>query len=784
MVVYHGVRLATALVLLIGALLFEFNSGAPYQRFSPRSASFDRSVDVHLGVNTSESVRLHRTHILETADIQPTVADIAINGFSFDFDDVDRDNSGTVTQLEFTVNLYFVASEALSVALFRLRDRNGDRVLDQSEFHEKEPAGSTFERQRDTETFSDLLKPIVTDNPYASNVGSSFLGASSDQQLVEAWKAKGLRHWVKPGALIQAVSMLLDRRVLLKRERWLVDLPVSDGRPGGRLKTISMPIMRFLYVQYQKDCNSNFRTLMLILLREGVGFDAVTPYQLRELPLLAEVVKTFRQDAILIQAMLAAFPRVPAIQVLNKTGFSFLHILSQPLGHTAAKRLLQVGDHLNFRRQEGGNNVTLDAAFQELSDHPGFGGAVWLGDIYETEYKSLWFASTAFREIESDWNGNGFPGYVQQRANMQLNEEFAMIYLPLLLNNTHFDLAADLSVVTPSGGLNFLHVLALNNWGKVASSFLLPAVHQQCVSGSFSPDGRAPNECAKTVLSALDQHDNANGRTPMALAQNLHGSTGADTVSHTLCKLRQELANTFDPTRVKQPECENSTKGDGAAAHCIDQDDVHPVKPTLQVEYNTPVDLEKLMLPHKVGQWDGGWVTRHVPSFVQRLSDTKCDFDVYHGLPTHASLARIVDAGRPAVFRGAAVSMGIDVSKLGLNSVRQRLGRFMVTTAKIPHRRQHSSPFREDDDVETTLSEYLRDIHDGLDFESNNELEAARYLFSSGFYREHPELLDGLSMPFDWVRGLKNTTVLRANDMDPRAPPLELNAQVYAKEPF
>lgn len=170
-----------------------------------------------------------------------------------------------------------------------------------------------------------------------------------------------------------------------------------------------------------------------------------------------------------------------------------------------------------------------------------------------------------------------------------------MVYLPLLLNNPHFDLAADLSVVTPSGGLNFLHVLALNNWGKVASSFLLPAVDQQCLLGSHD-GGSAQDECAKAVLSALDQHDNANGRTPMALALNIHGNTGADAVSHTLCKLRQKLVNKFDPTRFTQPECENTTRNTcaAAAAHCDDQADLNPTKSApLQVDYITPVHRAK-----------------------------------------------------------------------------------------------------------------------------------------------------------------------------------------------
>ena len=67
-------------------------------------------------------------------------------------------------------------------------------------------------------------------------------------------------------------------------------------------------------------------------------------------------------------------------------------MLSQPLGHTCSKRLLQVGDHLNFRVASSSSSSSsppppwsLDAAFQELSAHPGFAGAVWLGDIYETE---------------------------------------------------------------------------------------------------------------------------------------------------------------------------------------------------------------------------------------------------------------------------------------------------------------------------------------------------------------------------------------------------------------
>ena len=361
-------------------------------------------------------------------DTKPTAAPIeatshprppvAASLFHYDFESVDENSDGRISREEYESNLFYIASATLSNKLFVRRDKNGDGHLDASEFQERPPAPSAQLRRRDSLAFRQLLSPTQQRNPYPKK-GHSFLGEETDRDVLHVWFSKGFRSWVSPDNLVEAISMLLDRRVNIRKKDWILEQPIfhrPSGKPERQLN-ITVPILRYLYTHYEKDCNNDFRTLMLILLREGVSADSTTPYQAHELPLLADVTKMFPADLILVQAILATNPNLHPLRAINGSGYSYLHLFAQPLGHTVSKRLLQVGDHRNFRDSD------IKTAFQELSEHPGFSGAVWLGDIYETEYKSLMLASPTFVSLVREWERETFPGYVTQSWNHHVNEE-------------------------------------------------------------------------------------------------------------------------------------------------------------------------------------------------------------------------------------------------------------------------------------------------------------------------------------------------------------------------
>jgi hypothetical protein len=319
---------------------------------------------------------------VRTADDPPPVLapESAVAGFSFEFSAADRDSSGTVSRAEFRSNLYFLATARLSDALFDLRDADRDGQLQMAEW--REPSGSNTSsadtagaadaraaaaRARDARAFNALLRPTLKTNPYrgssssggggANNTdtgGSSFLGDYEDSVAERRWITKGYASWVSPAAVVAAASMLFDRRMPMSPRGarggaagpagWVVLQPIEFGSinsssSDGSSRFLPMPILKYLYVHYQKDHNADLRTLMLLLLRqhhdeaaaaaEGAGsaeglslVDDVTLYQAHDLPLLADVAKTFPADLVLRQALLATRPRLAPVRALNGTGFS------------------------------------------------------------------------------------------------------------------------------------------------------------------------------------------------------------------------------------------------------------------------------------------------------------------------------------------------------------------------------------------------------------------------------------------------------------------------------
>lgn len=336
---------------------------------------------------------------------------IAVDIHSYNFDDMDTNKDSSISQVEYCINFFYVFSAKLCKNLFNRRDRDRDGKLNASEIHEPHLKGGK-------RLFLQLIHPKLLKSPYNDLVGSSFLGEKSDRKAMEYWNKRGFHLWIDPENIVTAISMILDGRVVgwKLHEDWLVYTTFKSHTSNETLM-VPVPIVRHLHMHYAKDCNTDIRSLILLLLRERIKVDTMTPYQLEDLPFVAEVGNTFPPDIIYLQAILASSPQLSPFLGLDNRGYSFLHILSEPPGITTSKRLLQVGDHMNYK------NLSMKAAFQALSDHPGFTGAVWLGDIFETEYKSLKFISPTFRVIERDWDANGFPGYVIQGYNMRIDEE-------------------------------------------------------------------------------------------------------------------------------------------------------------------------------------------------------------------------------------------------------------------------------------------------------------------------------------------------------------------------
>ena len=360
---------------------------------------------------------------------------------------------------------------------------------------------------------------------------------------------------------------------------------------------------------------------------------------------------------------------------------------------------------------------------------------------------------------------------------------FAMCYFDLVRRNPNFDISADLSVSTPKGGQNFLHILAMNNWGVVAREFVT-AVVDALVDGLKHPHLHDSNLVKlRAILKGLRDTDLFYGRTPAHLAWSLHSGVNADRVSSTFFEMEQKICVELnDCYPVANDVIEVSTDGNILVPSNSFEAQTKLWTQTRE-NFSFTQTNDRIARSYSTS-WDGGWYTGQVSQAIQDLQNTPCAFDVYEGLPTGETLAKIIDLGRPAVFRKAAASLGIDRSHLTLASIRRRLGHFQVSTATIPHRRQHSSPYRKVSDVKTSLNEYLDGIHNTPSTAFGGPSSSAvRYLFSTQFYRQHPEILEGMQAPFDWMRQLPNTTVQRANDFDSESWPLELNAQIYIGAP-
>lgn len=337
---------------------------------------------------------------------------------------------------------------------------------------------------------------------------------------------------------------------------------------------------------------------------------------------------------------------------------------------------------------------------------------------------------------------------------------YAMLKLDMLIRNPNFNLSSEIIIQSKEGGRNFLHVLAMNNWVTVAEQLLEMRL----------------NETNDSILRqqmsiALSQQDDFYGRTPLQMALTVNNQVNNDSISVVLRRLKSLLSRDAvcgeDSAIVPQTtEFVFPTPTANTDKENVNQSIFQsvPPKPNLQQAFESQTN-------------NGGWDTHFTNNLTHMFKDTNCDFVQYHGLPTMDSLSRIIETGKPVIFRGGAASLDVDLVKLSLDSIRRRLGMFNVTTARIPHRKQHSSPFREASDTTIILNKYL----DYVVNESNDGSEV-QYLFSTRFYRDHPDVLEGMEAPFHWMRQLDNATVLQATDMDSSLKPLELNAQIYIGE--
>ena len=264
-------------------------------------------------------------------------------------------------------------------------------------------------------------------------------------------------------AVVDAALEQIRAQTILIKPLWSIRTRIMEN--GVRVNML-MPIIRHLGQLYNALHFHSIRELIIALVSSGVDINTATPNVHDAVPVVFSLLGGFHLDYFLHRAILRARPRVDPVWANREhaEGITMPLFFAERTIAVITKHVLQTGDQMRYA------NSTFEDAVKALANHPDGLGSEWRGDLYLTEFVSLYNVSALYRDLVGRFNRFGPEKRVPIEFATGVADELFRQLLQDLLNFTNWKLS-EVCIRIPVVYFNILHIMVLNTYPKSLNFF-------------------------------------------------------------------------------------------------------------------------------------------------------------------------------------------------------------------------------------------------------------------------------------------------------------------------
>jgi len=579
-----------------------------------------------------------------------------------------------------------------------------------------------------------------------------------------------------PTVLDRAFEHIHGKQILIK-PKWSIRTSIIEN---GQRANLLIPIIRHMGQLYNALHFHSLRDLIILLLERGVDINTATPNVHNAVPVVFSLLGSFHLDYFLNRAVLRSRPLVDP--VFNRRdyqeGFSMPHFLAERTIAVVTKHVIQTGDHMAFA------NKTFAEAVKDLAANPDGLGSEWRGDLYKTEFLSLYNVSEQYRDIVHRFDTAGPEKQLSLAEAAGVGDELFRQLLHDLIEYTNWQFT-EVSIRLPMVYFNVLHIMVLNRYPK-SLKFFLEAYRKRMASMPVM------NRLAMKIpiKTALVQQDGT-GRSPVHQAALLFGADHS--ITQELIRMEVEVTGSNSRLQTFKDGLGNTVFDYlNKTAHFETAKNIVKSGPQAKELATLAAAREESVAALKMAESppfqplpatsDGGWKRYGRRTDLETKPPSKCDITEFSGMPTLAELKVFLETNEPVVFRGAGKDLKMPKQLWAHDNFLRRFHNATALVAKIPYTHQTDSPYKEPTSTKMKVDDFIRSfpVVDPNDVEPNQT--SPLYLFASDFYLRNPLLLENMTAPFDVMRKITDTTLHQGGPSTDWAG-LERNAQMYVGAP-
>ena len=585
--------------------------------------------------------------------------------------------------------------------------------------------------------------------------------------------------------LTRAIDQINADEMLIKPLWSIKTTPVENGRPT----TMLMPILRHLAQLYNALHFPSLRTLLILLLDRGVDINTATANVHNSVPLVFSLCSSFHLDYTLQLAILKSRPKVDPVMAseAHRIGFTLPHFFAERTIAVITKHVIQTGDHMTFA------NCSFEDAVKALAANPDGLGSEWRGDLYETEFLSLYNISAIYRATAQHFDTQGPEQHLHIDVAAGVGDELFMQLLKDMLEYTNWRFT-EVSIRMPRVYFNMLHIMVLNRFPQSLRFFLNACRAKLATLPAMSRLGLKSH-----LKTALVQQDGT-GRSPLHQAALLFGQDSV--ITQELLAIELELTKSDIRLRTFEDGLQNTVysylnqtaKFDSVAGTVLKTgpqaeqlDQLADARARSIAKFKKMEQPPFQPLPNSSN--GGGWNVFGYRADLEASPPDRCDIRQFTGMPSLAELKVFLESNEPVILRKAGRQLNLPKHLWSAENFRTRFRNSTALVSKIPYTHQTDSPYRPASSVQTTVESFLSSFSGFTDSKSmpegasgTREIESPMYLFASDFYLRNPLTLENMTAPFDLIRRITDTS-LHQGGVNSDWAGLERNAQMYVGAP-
>lgn len=593
--------------------------------------------------------------------------------------------------------------------------------------------------------------------------------------------------------LTRAIDQINADEMLIKPLWSIKTTPVENGRPT----TMLMPILRHLGQLYNALHFPSLRELLILLLDKGVDINTATANVHNSVPLVFSLCSSFHLDHALQRAILKSRPKVDPVMASadHRIGITLPHFFAERTIAVITKHMIQTGDHMTFA------NCSFEEAVKALAANPDGLGSEWRGDLYETEFLSLYNISATYRATAQRFDTLGPEQHLHIDVAAGVGDELFMQLLKDMLEYTNWRFT-EVSIRMPHVYFNMLHVMVLNRFPQSLRFFLSACRAKMAALPAMSRLGLKSH-----LKTALVQQDGT-GRSPLHQAALLYGKESV--ITQELLAIELELSKSDIRLRTFEDGLQNTVYSylnqtakfesvastvlkTGPQAEQLDQLAKARARSIAKFKEMEQPPFQPLLNSGDGGGGGsgGGWDVFGYRVDLEASPPDRCDIRQFTGMPSLAELKVFLESNEPVILRGGGKKLNLPKHLWSVENFRTRFQNSTALVSKIPYTHQTDSPYRPASSVQTTVESFLSSFSSAPGTDSKpppdgtsgtREIESPMYLFASDFYLRNPLTLENMTAPFDLIRKITDTS-LHQGGVDSDWAGLERNAQMYVGAP-